>query len=430
MVAANLARLGFASVLVDVAGRAGKGVAYSTTDPSHRLNVSAKKMSAWPQEPDHFTSFAARHGVEPDAFARRDTFGEYLSEQLQTAVDTGLVTLICGNVEAVRQTREGVWQATLADGTQLSASILVLATGNAAPAALPQLSEVDGEDIIGVPWRTEVSGQLQDSVRDKLPVLIVGTSLTMIDVVLTLAELGHNGPIYAISRRGLLPRAHHAHGPSNHPAPTLNDLPKTTLGMFRWLRRRVRNEEDWRNAVDALRPVTQPLWRALPVREQRRFLRHVRPWWDVHRHRIPADVATVIDGLIAKNILHVSAARIAGIRKKSSHNYSVDLADRTGSTRTIQVGLFINCTGPLSNYGDDDLLSRMAADGLLQADGLDMGIAVTEGDLIEGLESAYAIGTMTRGTHWEVTAVPDLRLRATQLAARIAEQIMTSPREM
>ena len=30
------------------------------------------------------------------------------------------------------------------------------------------------------------------------------------------------------------------------------------------------------------------MWQRLPAREKRRFLRHVRPYWDVHRHRLPS----------------------------------------------------------------------------------------------------------------------------------------------
>ena len=43
----------------------------------------------------------------------------------------------------------------------------------------------------------------------------------------------------------------------------------------------------WQAVMDAVRPQVQALWRGLPLAERRRFLRHLRPWWDVHRHRIP-----------------------------------------------------------------------------------------------------------------------------------------------
>ena len=46
ILAAQLARRGIHSVLIDGSGRMGRGVAYSTTEPAHLLNVRAEGMSA------------------------------------------------------------------------------------------------------------------------------------------------------------------------------------------------------------------------------------------------------------------------------------------------------------------------------------------------------------------------------------------------
>ena len=56
MVAANLARKGIESVLIDGSGREGQGVAYSTHEPAHVLNVRAEVMSAWADDLEHFLS--------------------------------------------------------------------------------------------------------------------------------------------------------------------------------------------------------------------------------------------------------------------------------------------------------------------------------------------------------------------------------------
>ena len=44
MVAAQLARKGVDAVLIDGSGRAGQGVAYSTSDAAHVLNIQADVM--------------------------------------------------------------------------------------------------------------------------------------------------------------------------------------------------------------------------------------------------------------------------------------------------------------------------------------------------------------------------------------------------
>ena len=86
ILAAQLARRGIASVLVDGSGRVGKGVAYSTTDPAHLLNVRAEGMSAWAGEPDHFAARFAREGGDRRDFAQRRLFGRYVG----TVRDSGL----------------------------------------------------------------------------------------------------------------------------------------------------------------------------------------------------------------------------------------------------------------------------------------------------------------------------------------------------
>ena len=66
----------------------------------------------------------------------------------------------------------------------------------------------------------------------------------------------------------------------------------------------------WREAIDGLRPSVQSLWRDASLAERQRFLRHLRPWWDIHRHRIAPEVATAVDRLVAEGRLSFLAGRI------------------------------------------------------------------------------------------------------------------------
>ena len=67
---------------------------------------------------------------------------------------------------------------------------------------------------------------------------------------------------------------------------------------------------------------------------------------------------------------------------------------------------------------------RQSLQGLIQPDPLGLGLAVDEagrpldvaGRPVPGL---YAIGPLTRGAAWEITAVPDLRGAALDLARRV-----------
>ena len=201
MAAAQLGRKGIASVLIEGGGRAGLGAAYSTSDPAHLLNVPAGNMSAWPDVPDDF----ARRAGDPEMFAERRQFGAYLRTILDEKVGSGCTTVIGGRAIGAKRA-EGGWKVELERGT-VSADALVLATGNQPPGRLKAL-ESAGERLIANPWSDAARQAIAEVAATDAPVLIVGTGLTMVDVVLSLDAVGHQGRIVALSRRGQIPRGH------------------------------------------------------------------------------------------------------------------------------------------------------------------------------------------------------------------------------
>src|SRR3954454_15008710 len=100
--AAQLARRGIGSALIDGSGRAGKGVAYSTTEPAHLVNVRADGMSAWAGEPDHFARRFEAEGGEPRGFAQRRFFASYLRDILDEAKAAGVEVIDGVASKAVR----------------------------------------------------------------------------------------------------------------------------------------------------------------------------------------------------------------------------------------------------------------------------------------------------------------------------------------
>ena len=286
ILAAQLARRGIASVLIDGSGRMGRGVAYSTTEGAHLLNVRAEGMSAWAGEPAHFAEAFASEGGDPRGFAQRRQFGRYLGAILDDAVASGKAAL--EQATAVRAMRvNGGWQVELDNGAVIQADALALAVGNQEPEGLSAFTGA-GSRFIANPWGADARAAVAGLAKSGDSALLVGTGLTMVDLVLSLDAAGHTGKIVALSRRGLIPRSH----ADFDAAPVERDeLPEGELrGLFRWLRRRSA-EVGWRAAIDSLRPHSHPLWQSLDGEQQRRFLRHARPWWDVHRHRIAPEVA-------------------------------------------------------------------------------------------------------------------------------------------
>lgn len=44
--------------------------------------------------------------------------------------------------------------------------------------------------------------------------------------------------------------------------------------------------QDWRDVLNELRPHTKNIWLQWTNVERKRFVRSIRPWWDIHRHRL------------------------------------------------------------------------------------------------------------------------------------------------
>ncbi len=175
-------------------------------------------------------------------------------------------------------------------------------------------------------------------------------------------------------------------------------------------------------AFDALRPHTTALWRDLDEAQRGRFLRHLRPYWEVHRHRMAPDIADRLDGWIAAGAVTLAAGRLTGA-DASAVTWRV-----RGETvkRRLREAVLINCSGPDADIAaaPSALLQDLLASGQARPDPLRLGLD-TQGDgrLIEADGTAsptlHAIGPLTRPAFWEAAAVPDLRNHAAALAAAL-----------
>jgi uncharacterized NAD(P)/FAD-binding protein YdhS len=234
----------------------------------------------------------------------------------------------------------------------------------------------------------------------------------MVDMAVSLEETGFSGRILAASRRGLVPRAH-----LSPAAAPLAWSPPERLGE---LVRAVRAREPWRACVDGLRPHSIALWRGLCEAERSRFLRHLRPWWDVHRHRIAPRVAARIESMRGSGRLEVEAARIVRVESDL-----VTLARRGGGEVRRRFDAVINCTGPEGDIRRvaDPLIRDLLASRRARPDPLGLGFDVDSSSRLVGSgcsPALYALGPLTRGAFWEIVAVPDIRGQAAGVARAIA----------
>jgi uncharacterized NAD(P)/FAD-binding protein YdhS len=420
ILAANLARRGVNSVLIDGSGRAGRGVAFSTSEPAHVLNVRAEGMSAWADDPGHFAERFEAAGGDRRGFAERGYYGNYVRGILEQFVHLGHVELDQSSVVGARH-EDRNWSIELDDGRCLTAAAMVLAIGNQEPEALHAFSDA-GDRYVNNPWTGPAKAAVHELAERGGSVLLIGTGLTMVDVVLSLDAAGHRGRIVALSRRGQIPRAH----AEFEPAPVgLDEIPRGSLrAPWRWLRQRSART-GWRAAIDSMRPHSHALWQGLNIVDQRRFLRHARPWWDVHRHRIAPQVADAIHQTIAEGQLEVIAGRITAASPVDG-GIDVEIRRRGKSEASIQrFDYVINCTGPLHSIErtKEPLLRALLDQGVAHPDHLGIGLDVDEYSRVGGAKRLWALGQLTKGRYWEIIAVPDIREQAAAVAEDIAREL-------
>lgn len=367
--------------LIEPSARAGRGLAYGTPRPEHRMNVLPRRLSAFTDRPDDFADWLVDRGVissiADKSFVPRALMGEYLGDRLAQVGHR--VEVLRTEVTGIVEGAETVHLA-LASGDRLDADAAVLATGHS--------------------WAPP-----RDRNRDvpaDAPVVIIGTGLTMVDRWLSLREAGHRGVITAVSRHGLSPLDH-----GDCPPPlALASMPlgRPVSETMRWLRQLAARTPDWRSAVDAIRPRTQALWQSWSIAERRRFLRHARRYWDVHRHRLAPDIGTRLVAEIANGTLRIERAREL---PRGAHVF--------------------DCRGrfPERDALRSPLIAGLVAAGTARLDDLGIGLDVTADCRLVGRTGAatsrlFAVGPITRSRFWEIEAIPDIRVQCSELSAVLA----------
>lgn len=442
MILANLLRFGgelktpLHVVMLDRQPAFGEGVAYRTNDARHLLNVPAARMSAWPDRPDDFLSFCRSKdpSAKPGDYFPRKLYGQYIRQTLgelaETAGDRFSAELIRDEATSLTARSSSGWSIQTAGGRSLEADLVAVSLGHRPPDD-PLAGRWAGprERFVANPWAALVLSQIEPHE----PVLILGSGLTSIDAILTLGRDDRSAPLIVVSRRGLMPMPH-----SREPkvAADVSELvsqwldPATTLTarqLVSALRERIAaaqdQGEDWRQVIDGLRPAIAKLWARLNPTERRRFLDRLRPFWEVHRHRMAPDVAAAIERLGRKKTLETVTGAV--VSAAADHEgVDVTLSLRPGSARRkVRVRWVINCTGPGAHnrHTTHPILRPLLEDGTLCEDELDLGLNTDPiGRAIDSsgqiLDTLLIAGTLRKATLWESTAVPELRQQAQTIA--------------
>lgn len=416
----------FCVTLIEKRPEIGRGLAYHTGNPEHLLNVRAANMSALPDDPDHFWRFVSARGSDqglcpdPFCFVPRRLYGDYIASLVEPLVAGKCaprsLTIVQGECIDVSEGPGGV-AVKLADGRRLTAHIAILATGND-PAVSRLACQAD-------PWTPpSASGIDKDAT-----ILILGTGLTSIDYVLTLLADGHRGPIIAMSRRGLMAKAHRRVDALRIEEAEI-PFGASASHLLHWFRQRINAHVgrggDWRSVVDGIRPFTQRIWRELPLASRRRFLEHARAWWDVHRHRTAPEVEMRVTQALAAGRLTLMAAKLTGIVPNERGAFVRYRRRGRAEIESLQVGTIVDCTGIVRDpsASANPVMRSLFDQGLARPDPLRIGIDIGTDCAVIGRHGVpsrrlFAIGPLTRAAFWEIIAIPDIRNQCAELAARL-----------
>lgn len=416
----------------------GTGLAYGTLDPAHLLNVPAGRMSALPEQPAHFLKWlnSTPEGKDFGAgdFVPRMIYARYLNAMLDEAIAKGAKV---GALFEHRRERVVDFIPGEEGGTAVTESAdtvdvthVVLGLGNLPPR--DPLSRAhpffQSPRYVRNVWHADAWQGLSPDES----VLIAGSGLTAVDLISTLARRNHAGKIYVTSRNGRLPAWHEVHAPypdflKERP------FPATARGWLRLLREEIARAAkagvDWRPVLDSLRPHSQHIWAGLNTEERRKFLRHLRSFWECHRHRIPPATWETLSRLRSSGQVVFLPGRI---RDFAEHEDGVTVELQRKGTRemvSLDVARVLNCIGPESNFAyhlNHPLIVNLIARGVLHPDELYLGLrATSDGQMIGAEERIFrqvsTLGPPLRGLLWETTAIPEIRVQAQRLARRILD---------
>jgi len=409
--------------IVEPSAELGRGIAYGTSDPLHRINVPSDRMSLFAGDSTHATRWLKAHdAMDPGSsdgqgnyYVSRARYGEYVAATLDDVVANAASHV---RVKHRRATATGVcktesgYTVTLGDGSHLETHRVALCFGHtpSEPPGVIDEQALRDPRLVTHPWAPDALRAIPLDAS----VLLVGTGLTMADVAVTLIERAHTGRITAISRRGLRAQPHGLFSDAadflDHAAP-----PASARELVRKLRQRIARDEariGWQPAADALRFDLPRIWSTLPAREQWRVVKKLLPFWDVHRFRIAPQIHSAVERAIESGQMSVATAGIASISRVAGR-LRASLRCPGGTHEVHDFDAVVFCTGPARDVDSNPLVKSLLEGGLARLDAVRIGLDTNlrsqlrnaDGEVSPGL---FAFGPMTRGSFGEMTGAPDI----------------------
>lgn len=421
------------------------GPAYSTNYPWHLLNVRAGQMGVDPADPEGFYHWLKDNeslwrvvdpafkelSIDKNTFLPRKLYHCYLSALLKDIKSKASnknihFEIIYDKVVDIIEAPKNGLRIIFESNRFLNCDKVVLATG---VRPIKNLSFVIPSDrYIGNLWELEdhhLKQQLISCNKDSV-IFIIGTGLTMIDMLTSLDKLGYKGKIIALSRHGQFPKIHLENDlpPRGNIDKLLN--PKSLLGKLRAFRKVLKEIIDagghWVQLFETLRPTTTTLWQQLSTQDKKRFLKHCLVLWNKHRHKMPLESKMLIDNMLQQGHLQILSGKITSINKIENNLLEIHYK-HDNATKTLQADFVYNCTGPdytLQNC-DDPLMQNLMSRGWITPDSLGLGIKSNSNFCVNGpfSERIFVMGSLLFGERFETTSVPHIRNHAQEVASQL-----------
>ncbi|AHH97365.1 hypothetical protein KALB_4001 [Kutzneria albida DSM 43870] len=449
--------------LIERDTRLGAGVAYGTTLPEHLLNMQAGTMSLVPERPDHFVDWL---GGCRSAYVSRSDYSHYLSHCLEDKL-----------AEAARSGVEVVRTRTEVADCEVDETHLELVADTALPRfdrvvlCLGDLTSTSYQGFRGhpsyvhSPWRAAGLSSISTGAR----VGVLGTSLTAIDVLLSLRAQGHQGEIVCLARQRGLPAVQpevlqphrlrhlthdavramthdhrrklslrevaglfareldglgavdlataHAHGATDALELLAEDVHRARTGQVRWY-----------SALDATSELTPTLWRHLDDEAKAEFLDKHMSVWSRFRHPMPLVNAQRVAAIAETGRLAVLTG-LRAIHATTSGGFDVQHGSASApSVRTVDH--LVNATGTGANpwLVDSPLLRSLLRRNHLSAHpfgGVDVDFDTMAARGPDGTCSnrLFFIGPLTRGVHFYTNSIETNLANSVRLSAHLADRI-------
>ncbi len=447
----RIARQPLEIVIIEPSEVLGGGIAFSAKDPDHRLNAPTRVHFLYPENTESFTEWHAASGAEqadPESvaadgrvFARRADFGAYVSAELDAHrrenPSRSTITHLRGTAIGLSRQDAG-WRLELSSGAVLDTSVVLVTPCNFRPALPAPFEELAAHRAIYADPRDLARFS---EIAPDANVLIVGTGLTMADIAVTLLRDGPERRLTAISRRGLFPRPQRSHPPSEsvwaalaRPIPAFverHGVPQTALAVLRAHRadiaRLAAQGIEWQVAFDELRDAAYRLWPSMPAVEQQRYFRHLSPWYETHRFRLPPQVGEKLDSYRRDGRLQYRAGFLT---QASAEDAAVRVGIRARGQALEEEKTFdavINCTGLERDpeRSGNPFLAQLIGEGLATASPFGMGLEVDQDcrSLSAGggaIENLLILGPTTRSRFGEINGIPTIAQQIHRVTKQIA----------